>query len=140
MDLADRLAIIDLVNRYGHTYDEGHVDAMGELFTPDGEFEIRGSIGGVPNVMRGREEIVAHMKARREATQPAQRRHLTTNVIVDPDGPDRARAACYLLLGTTTDGDLTLPVTGRYTDEVVRDGDGSWRFRRRLLTLDGSLG
>lgn len=139
LDADDRLAILDLLGRYGHTYDEGRVDALGDLFTEDGELEIRGRIGGMPAVMRGREEIVGHMRARWEATQPAQRRHVTTNLVIDETGAGRATAASYLLLGSTTDGALRLPVTGRYVDELEKGGDGRWRFRRRVLTLDGDL-
>jgi 3-phenylpropionate/cinnamic acid dioxygenase small subunit len=136
----DRLAIIDLLSRYGHTYDEGRVEALGELFTEDGEFEIRGRIGGMPSVLRGRAEIVRHMTARRQATLPAQRRHVTTNLVVDDAGSGRASAACYLLLGSTADGTLQLPVSGRYVDDLEKGEDGRWRFRRRVLTLDGDLG
>lgn len=140
LDADDRLAIIDLLSRYGHTYDEGDIVALGDLFTEDGEFEIRGRIGGMPSVLRGRDEIVARMAARREATQPAQRRHLTANLVVDETGSGRATTACYLLLGSTTDGALRLPVTGRYVDDLEKGRDGRWRFRRRVLTLDGDLG
>lgn len=139
LDADDRLAIADLINRYGHTYDEGRVETLGELFTADGEFEIRGRIGGMPSVLPGREEIVAHMSARRAATQPAQRRHVTTNLVIDDAGGGRAATACYLLLGSTADGALHLPVTGRYVDDLERGDDGRWRFRRRVLTLDGDL-
>lgn len=135
----DRLDIADLLNRYGHTYDEGGFDGLGDLFTEDGEFEIRGRISGMPSVLRGRDEIVAHMGARFDATRPAQRRHLTTNLVIDDAGPGRVTTACYLLLGSTVDGALSLPVTGRYLDDLTQGDDGRWRFRRRVLTLDGDL-
>ena len=79
------------------------------------------------------------MSERREATQPAQRRHLATNVIIDATGDDTATVACYLLMGTTTDGQLTLPITGRYDDDLVKDDQGRWRFVKRVLTVDGAL-
>ncbi len=138
LDADDRLAITDLLSRYGHTYDEGDIGALGDLFTEDGEFEIHGRIGGMPSLLRGRADIVAHMGARREETLPAQRRHVTTNLVIDEAGPGRARTACYLLLGSTEDGALRLPVTGRYVDDLEK-ADGRWRFRRRVLTLDGAL-
>ena len=88
--------------------------------------------------MQGRAEISERMGARREATQPAQRRHIITNVILDAEGPDRVRAASYLLLGSTEDGALELPVTGRYADVLVRQGD-RWVIADRTLTMDGSI-
>ncbi len=141
MHVEDRLLAIDLLHRYGHCYDEDDLDAMAACFTEDATFTIRGSIGGMPSVMRGREEIRATMGERKAATADAQRRHLTTNIILDevPGEPDRMTAACYLLVGSTEDGRLLLPVTGRYTDVLVRTADG-WRFAERTLTLDAAMG
>ncbi|WP_370324178.1 nuclear transport factor 2 family protein [Euzebya sp.] len=138
MDITDRLDILDLISRYGHCYDEGDLDAMADCFTADATFEIRGGIAGMPAVMEGREAIRQAMGARRASTATAQRRHLITNAIVDADGPHRARTASYLLLGSTVEGSLHLPVTGRYADVVVRDG-GRWRFAERVLTMDGAI-
>lgn len=139
MNVADRLEIIDLLHRYGHTYDEGHLDRLGELFAEDAVFEFRPAIGDFPDRLEGRAAIVERMSDRFAATRPAQRRHIITNVAVTEQGTDRASTACYLLLGSTTDGTLTLPVAGRYTDELVRQ-DGVWRFAHRVLTLDAALG
>lgn len=138
MDVHDRLSIIDRLSRYGHAYDQGDLDALAACFTGNATFSIAGGIGGMPAVMRGREEIRARMAARREATAHAQRRHIITNVILDDDGPDRVRAASYLLLGSTEDGVLHLPVTGRYVDVLVRQGDG-WAIAERTLTMDGNI-
>lgn len=141
MDTADRLAIIDVLHRYAHCYDEGDLDGLAALFTEDATFTIGGgAIGGMPSTMQGRAEIRESMGRRREATAAAQRRHLITNVIVDDIADDRAAAASYLLLGSTEDGALALPVTGRYTDELVRQADGTWRISRRELRLDGRIG
>ncbi|MEO2104894.1 MAG: nuclear transport factor 2 family protein, partial [Actinomycetota bacterium] len=62
-------------------------------------------------------------------------------VILDevPGDPDRIHAACYLLVGSTEDGALHLPSTGRYTDVLVRSGDG-WLIAERVLTLDSTIG
>lgn len=138
MDVADRLAILDLLHRYGHCYDEGDFDALERCFAEDATFAISGGIGGMPAVMTGRAEIRERMEARRAATAGAQRRHLITNVIMDADGEDTVRAASYLLLGSTEDGQLHLPVTGRYTDVLVRQG-GGWAIAERTLAMDGTI-
>lgn len=139
MDAADRVEIMDLMARYAHSYDQGRGADLGPLFTADAVFRFDPPIVGFPEELAGRDAIVTTMEARYAATVPAQRRHVITNVLIDPDGPDRAAVASYLLLGSTTDGELVLPVTGRYTDVVVRD-EGRWRFAQRLLQLDSRLG
>ncbi|MEE8601518.1 nuclear transport factor 2 family protein [Euzebya tangerina] len=139
MDATDRLAVIDTLNRYGHAYDQGDFEMLARCFTENAVFTIDGGIGDMPTQMRGRDEIVASMRARRAATEAAQRRHLITNIMMDPDGPDRVTAACYLLLGSTEEGTLRLPTTARYTDVLERDGD-HWAIAQRTLRLDGSVG
>lgn len=138
MDLVDRMAIHELFATYAHTYDQGRLDDLGRLWTVDSRFEIRGSIGDMPTVMSGRDEIVEHMRARHRATQPVQRRHVITNVVIEELDGDRARASAYLLLGSTADGVLAVDVTGRYEDELAKVG-GTWRIHRQVLTLDGAL-
>ena len=139
MDVNDRLGILDLMARYAHSYDEGMLDDLGPLFTADAVFRFDPPIPGFPAELDGRDAIVSAMRARYAATAPAQRRHIITNVLIDPLGPDRAEVASYLLLGSTSDGSLVLPVTGRYSDVVVRD-EGRWRYAARLLRLDARLG
>jgi len=136
--IAARLDILELFATYAHTYDQGRLDRLGDLWTDDATFEIRGSIGGFPNLLSGRDEIVAHMRDRHAATRPAQRRHVITNVLIEELDESSARVSAYLLLGSTVEGQLSLPVTGRYEDELARTDDG-WRIRRQVLTLDASL-
>lgn len=139
MDVQDRLEILDLHHRYAHTYDEGHLDGLGVLFAEEATFEFRPAIGGFPDLLEGRDDIVHHMRERHAATRPAQRRHVITNLIVDDQSAASARTACYLLLGSTADDQLSLPVAGRYEDELVKR-DGRWCFLSRILTLDARLG
>lgn len=138
MDVGDRLAILDLLHRYGHCYDEGDFDALETCFAEGATFAIGGGIGGMPAVMTGRAEIRERMESRRAATAGAQRRHIITNVIMDADGEDTVRTASYLLLGSTENGQLHLRVTGRYTDVLVRQGEG-WAIAERTLAMDGTI-
>lgn len=137
-DLRDRLELHELFARYAWSYDEGRFDQLADLWTVDAQFEIRGGVGTMPTTMRGRDEIVTTMQARRSQTQPAQRRHLITNVVVEEVDGDRARASAYLVLGSTTDGVLSLPITGHYRNGYARV-DGRWRIHRQVLTMDASL-
>jgi 3-phenylpropionate/cinnamic acid dioxygenase small subunit len=139
VDVEDRLEIIDLHHRYAHTYDEGRLDHLGELFAEEATFEFRPPIGGFPDRLDGRDAIVHHMRERYAATRPAQRRHIMTNLVFDHQDERSARTSSYLVLGSTTDGQLALPVAGRYEDELGKR-EGRWCFLSRVLLLDASLG
>jgi hypothetical protein len=55
------------------------------------------------------------------------------NVVIELEGPHRARARSYFLAVTERGVDHW----GRYRDELVRSGD-RWRFARRQVRTDGS--
>lgn len=67
-------------------------------------------------------------------SQADQRRHVTTNVVIEQKG-DTATAQSYLTLFSSRDGTLTALSTGKYDDELVRTEDG-WKFSRRHIALD----
>jgi hypothetical protein len=72
-----------------------------------------------------------------EQVQPPEGRgkHITANSLVDVDGDGATARTDYLFVRPTAAG--LIPVaTGRYHDELVRDG-GRWRFRQRRITLLG---
>ncbi len=69
------------------------------------------------------------------AAQDDRRRHLCTNLVVDPSGPGTATARSYLTLLSVRNGHIEVLSTGTYTDEVVQAG-ASWRFRARHIELD----
>ena len=140
MDLEDRLAITDTLHRYGQTYDAGDWDGLRTVFTADAEFQILGAVGGMPSIIRGADEIVASFRARREEIQPAQRRHISTNLVIHETGSsDEGRASSYLLLASTNQGNLEMLAAGRYDDELRKDTDGRWRIHRRVVTVDANV-
>ena len=42
-------AILDLLHRYGHVYDQGQLDGLAGLFTHEAVSEFRPGIGGMPS-------------------------------------------------------------------------------------------
>jgi 3-phenylpropionate/cinnamic acid dioxygenase small subunit len=140
MDVEDRIAITDMLARYAHTYDAGDWDGLKQVFTHDAEYEILGQVGKMPSVMRGADEIVAAFRARREEIQPAQRRHLSTNLAIDANGhPDSAIATSYLLLASTREGHFEVLAAGRYDDVLQKGTDGQWRIKRRTVAIDTNV-
>lgn len=63
-------------------------------------------------------------------------RHLVTNLIIEPDGVDRARAQSYVVVIQQT---RTLPlqpiVAGDYLDRFVKV-EGHWRFAERRIGVE----
>jgi hypothetical protein len=57
-------------------------------------------------------------------------------VIIEPDGPEAARAQSYILVHQATDALPLQPIIGgRYHDRFARVG-GAWRFSERRMEID----
>jgi len=67
-------------------------------------------------------------------------KHLVTNLVVEFDGDDVARArSSYLVLQQLPGGPLKTLITGRYRDRFSRV-DGEWRWTERDYTLVDLVG
>jgi ketosteroid isomerase-like protein len=122
----DRLAILDLIARYNHAYDQGDGEAYADTWTEDGVFEGA-------RTARGRAELQAMPQSSAERGWSV--RHWTANPVIDGDG-DEATMRLYLtVLRIDADGHR-IDQTGIYTDRLRRV-QGSWKFVHRHLTPDG---
>ena len=141
MNVEDRAAITDVLHRYAVLLDDGRYAEFDRVFAPDARFDAMGTVvDGVGAIG----EFVAGALAAFVAVQ-----HQISTVLVDPDGadpdgadPDTAHASCALHAVHVHDPALGVEpwvVGGRYTDRVVRTGDG-WRIRHRTLTATGQPG
>lgn len=114
-------------------YDERSVPMMAECFTRDAEMRL--DIGETKmGPFIGHAEVMKHFTDHHEI-QTDQRRHVTTNVVVEDVTADSARSTSYLSLWVTEDNAVRLQAAGVYRDEWTIE-DGAWRIRRRHLTLD----
>ena len=131
-ELEARELIREAIAAYAHRVDGGRFDDLVELFAPDGVLEVEGE---PPH--RGRDAIRAFVTGTgrdlRVGTGAPRIRHHVSNVSIELDGPDRARARCYFLAVT----DRGVDHWGRYRDELGRDGD-AWRFVHRRVRTDGA--
>ncbi len=111
--------------RYCQLLDDGDFDGWIELFSDDAQLLFGGT------THEGRPSIRGYM----EKVQPPEGRgkHITANVLVDVDGDAASAHTDYLFVRPTAEG-LVLVATGRYHDQLVRDGE-AWRFSRREITL-----
>ncbi|MFD4872224.1 nuclear transport factor 2 family protein [Streptomyces sp. NPDC058420] len=122
LTLEDRLAIAELIALHGHLIDEGELDRMSEVFTPDVEYDLTDFTQGT---LTGLTQLTAAALTLGSANPVA---HHVTNVVVEdsPDGSIRARSKG---LGIRTDGSCG-SVT--YVDTLVRVEAG-WRIARRRV-------
>ena len=131
-ELEARERIRETIAAYAHHVDGGRFDELVGLFAPDGTLEVEGE-----PAHRGREAIrrfVTGTGRDLAADTGAPRiRHHVTNVSIEIDGPDRARARSYFLAVT----DRGVDHWGRYRDELGRDGE-AWRFVHRRVRTDGA--
>jgi 3-phenylpropionate/cinnamic acid dioxygenase small subunit len=135
-EIADRLAIVDLLHRYATSLDTRDWDLLASVFTDDAIADY-GELAGINN------GVAAIVKVCHDALQGLDAsQHIVSNEVIELAG-DRARSRCYLqaqhvYLGA--EGGDNFLVGGTYEDEVVRTGQG-WRIaHRRLITtwVDGN--
>ena len=92
---------------------------MADCFTADAVVEVVGQ-----SRLEGREAI-----ARTQET-PSTNRHFVLNVWVIDGDDATAHVRTYFVI---TDATAAPIGHGRYDDELVREDDGAWRFRRRAI-------
>jgi ketosteroid isomerase-like protein len=118
----DRLEIAALLALHGHLFDEGELDRLDELFTPDVVYDAS-SLGQEP--MHGIEAIRSAALALGDRNPVAH--HVTNVVVTAADG--NTAAVRSKGLGVTRDGKIG-SVT--YVDTVTRTAAG-WRITQRRL-------
>lgn len=126
LDPADTIAIQQLYAAYNHAADRGDGTAFGGCFTPDGRFDMGGSVAeGFDAISKFAEQIPVMMPGAR---------HIVTNILLQGDG-DRATGRAYLMLVGTKSAPPAIAMTGSYEDRLVRAGN-EWRFSERVFTAD----
>lgn len=128
-ELHDRVAINDLLHRYGDGVNQRSAEIWGECWDVDAEWFLLG-----PDTIGGRQAIVA-------AWLEAMQMYREVTIFVSPgslsiDG-DSARGRSYTNeVGVMADG-RDVRVQGSYEDHYRRRG-GVWRFTYRKFTLRSS--
>ncbi|MGW4888677.1 nuclear transport factor 2 family protein [Streptomyces murinus] len=130
----DRLDITDLVSTHGHLVDDGQLERLEELCTPDVVYDVSDLGGGLLLGVAAIREAALALGARNPVA------HHVTNVVVSDAGDGRARVRSKGL-GVMADGSCG---SVSYDDTVVRTPEG-WRICRRKVTarrvpLNGSNG
>ena len=120
-------------------YDSEDAALMRSAFTDDARFVFFLEAGGEPLIFEGIDEVM-DLFLGALAGQTDQRRHVTTNPVMERIDGRTVKVTSYLVLISILASDptpLVVLTTGVYQDTVVRR-QGLWRIRERILTLDGS--
>jgi uncharacterized protein (TIGR02246 family) len=124
---AELLMAIQALNaEFAHRIDRGEMETAADLFTEDGSYGRRGD---PPST--GREAIRGAYRAL-NAMKKHTTRHVFTNFLVTPDGPDRARGICVLVMyAGAGDTPPVTPVLLQDCHDVYVKVDGRWMFKSR---------
>ena len=125
-EIADRLAIQELLARYCGHLDNARFAEMAALFTEDGTWDT------AYGAAKGRSEIEALIR-RLVSPVPArpQMLHLTSNVIIDLEG-DSARVTSSWIVAQNSPRGPIVDCAGNYIDTVKKVG-GRWFFAYRKI-------
>jgi ketosteroid isomerase-like protein len=134
MTADDYFAIQNLIYRYCDRIDRGDFAGIAQLFA---HAEIH--VPALPAPVRGVAAIEAmytQFTRLYPETGTPRTRHVTSNVIIEPDGANAARAQSYVLVHQATDVLPLQPIIGgRYFDRFAKT-EGAWRFTERRMEMD----
>jgi hypothetical protein len=136
MTFEDYLAIKNLIHRYPQLTDKGDFAGVGRLFgnVQMGEHGHEAAFHG--DGAEQFEAIYAGAVRRFPERGTPRTRHLIGNVVIEDDGPDRARAESYVVVFQQTEKLALQPViAGTYFDRFAKV-DGSWRFTHRFEDME----
>ena len=125
--LESRVAIDQLIARYGFAVDNRDVDALADCFTPDATVQ---SLDGVMN-SQGRTAIIDMYRGRFAALGPTF--HVTHDRIVEFDAADALSATGLVAAhAEVVRNNATMLAAIRYQDRYRHDS-GQWRVAERVL-------
>ncbi len=131
-ELADRLAITDLIYAYCDHFDRNEPAAVAALFTATATVDY----GPETAAIVGADAIAATIAVGLDLTFAATSHHVS-NISLVFEGPDRARSVTYLYAWHRyVDGSPDGQLWGRYRHRFERTEDG-WRIAELVLEATG---
>jgi len=136
MTFEDYLAIKTLIHRYPQCTDKGDFEGVGRLLGN----AMMGELGHEPAFRAEGVEKFTQIYAGAVRKFPdrgtPKTRHLIGNVVIEDDGPGKARAESYVIVFQQTDKLPLQPIiAGTYFDRFAKV-DGEWRFTDRVEDME----
>ncbi|MEW5421228.1 nuclear transport factor 2 family protein [Amorphus sp. 3PC139-8] len=129
-DVADRMAIVNLISAYAFAYDNTEAEAWLDLFTPDAVF-VAGVPGQTPVSFSGdnfRTFWTKRMAAFRSSGN--LRRHLMPNILFLDQTADTAHISVVGLLTNAADGKTFSAVSSLNYEGWLVKGPNGWKIQR----------
>ena len=131
-EFLDFLAVQNLVYRYTMHIDHGELDEMAQLFQHADVIVDAGTYSRDPAGLAAVFKEYVHFYP--DGTP--RTRHVTTNLIVEPDGENRAKATSSVIVFQQTDEFPLQPVIGTRNHDRFEKVDGQWRFAERRIEMN----
>ena len=138
--LADRLLILEVQNRYALAHDLTDPAMYASVFTEDAELMSGGNV-----LAKGRDALFAVGESDRKrfnaGAGPDERsfgtmRHVVTNSVVELTSDTTATAFCYVLTIANEEGvGPQIMSVGRYEDKFEKVND-QWLISQRVIAMD----
>jgi 3-phenylpropionate/cinnamic acid dioxygenase small subunit len=122
-----KLAVTELLYRYGELIDAGDFDGVGELLA-------RGSFMGVSGAASIAKLFAATTRRFPDFDNTPRTRHLVLNPMVEVDGDTATARSTFCVVQQTEAVALQPIVVGRYADGFARDEAG-WYFTERTVDI-----
>lgn len=129
--LVDRQAIVDQLHRYSRALDRLDIELLASTFWPDARVDLG------PGLYQGAARDLFGFAMQFQGAMSVTR-HELGNILVEPEGPDRAFVESYVYafhVVKQADAVQDLIVYGRYLDHFERR-DGQWRISARTEVID----
>ena len=134
MTADDYFAIQNLLFRYCDLLDRGDLDGMANLFA-HASFYVPADPAPIRSAARIAELYRQYTRIYPDSGTP-KTRHVTTNVMIEPEGENKARAQSYVIVFQATQTLSLQPVIGGRNNDRFERVDGRWRFSERRIESD----
>tara|TARA_B100000963_G_scaffold209350_1_gene182332 strand:+ start:836 stop:1456 length:621 start_codon:yes stop_codon:yes gene_type:complete len=140
-NVADRMAINDVIDAYGIYWDTNNLVGYLSLFTDDALGVIYGSEGKKMTYLIKDEAQRAINEERMKffKINKMQRRHMMSNTMLIELTDDSAHFKKYMMLLTTNNNSKTKIVSPIFYDFKLKKIDGIWKIAYREINLDRQL-
>ena len=138
-NIADRIAILDVINAYGVYWDENNLKGFFNLFLDDAVRITTDKNGNKKKITKSEEEKIAIERQTFFKKNSMQRRHMMHNTHFIKQTENYARVIQYMTLLNTTEGlksDIVSPII--YDFEFYKIND-IWKISKRKINLDYKL-
>ena len=138
-NLADRIAIQDVINAYGVYWDQNDLKGFFNLFLDDAIIITSDKNGNEKKITKSEEEKISVERQAFFKKNSMQRRHMMHNTHFIKQTENYARVIQYMTLLNTSEGKKTNIVSPIVYDFEFNKINGIWKISKRKINLDFKL-